>query len=366
MLYLPWSKKHAYSPLIPVDEPTTRYAVRTFRRRSLIRLVRIPMAIVLLLSIFLLFLFPQEGHGKKKQWLDTVGNWRSPVYGVEPIPCHSHNDYLRSPPLFAALGTGCVSVETDIYFDGQELYVSHYEEDRTQNATLSKLYIEPLTEILKAANSGGGDGANRPQAGVFGAAPSQSLVLVIDFKTSASEAWPHVNEALEPLRQRGWLEHWNGTNRVPGPVTVVGSGGVSYKLVTANNTYRDIFLDAPLDSLKDKSDLKKKSMFKYNPSNSHYASAKLDKATGIDITWIGFRNKAGIRKLRTQIHEATDRGLLPRYWGTPGRPRLFRKTLWQVLIREGVGVLNVDDLAAVRELRWTLPWKEPAAVTSQQ
>ncbi|KAK7611021.1 hypothetical protein BKA81DRAFT_222941 [Phyllosticta paracitricarpa] len=358
MLHLPWNKKYVYSPLIPVDEPTKTYAAGAFRGRSLIRYLRMPLAALLLLSILSLCLFPRGGHGEDHPWLDSLGNWRSPVEGVQPIPCHSHNDYLRSPPLYAALGTGCASVEADIWLAGEELYVAHYRGDRTRNITLSNVYIEPLVGILEAANSGGSTGAQGPHAGVFAAAPLQSLVLLVDFKTAGAETWPYFNEALEPLRQRGWLAHWNGTHRIPGPVTVVGTGSLPYNLVTANETYRDVFFDAPLKSLKHKSDTPRKSMFRYNPSNSHYASAKLSTATGIDITWRGLRD-SGLKSMRQQIHEAKIRGLLPRYWGTPGKPRKFRKSLWQVLLKEGVGVLNVDDLAAVRKLRWTL-WKQPA------
>ncbi|KAK8194667.1 hypothetical protein IWZ00DRAFT_187248 [Phyllosticta capitalensis] len=352
MMAFSWNRKYSYSPLIPIDEPKPRHPFEKFRGRPLARLLRIPVAFMLVLLIFLLFYFPREVH----PWLDTWGQWRSPIHGVHPIPCHSHNDYLKSPPLYAALATGCTSIEADIWLDDGELYVGHRKCEITSNDTLSSMYIEPLKQILEAANFNGD--TEGPHSGVFAAAPWQSLVLVIDFKTGGKKTLPHLEKALEPLRQRGWLAHWNGIHRVPGPVTVVGSGSLPYYVVTANTTYRDVFLDAPLHALEHKSDVAKTSTFKYNPSNSHYASTKLSKGTGIKS--LKNLKSDGLERMRSQIHEAKIRGLVPRYWGTPSSPRNLLQKFWSVLLQEGVGVVNVDDLLLIRRLRWKLQWKQPA------
>jgi hypothetical protein len=171
-----------------------------------------------------------------------------------------------------------------------------------------------------------------------------------------------VYEQLAPLRERGWLTHWNGTNRVNRPITVVGSGNTPFELLIANETYRDIFFDAPLEALVDPSDAHpasvsannsvagKARVFKYNPSNSHFASVKFEEAVG--MLWNGELSRAQIGILRTQSKQARMRGLIPRYWGTPRWPRGLRDQIWTVLVKEDIGLLNVDDLRAVRKGHW--------------
>jgi hypothetical protein len=67
-----------------------------------------------------------------------------------PIPCHSHNDYRRTVPLFDALSAGCTSVEADIWLTGNdtELYVGHNRRSLSEKRTLRSLYLDPLIEIL--------------------------------------------------------------------------------------------------------------------------------------------------------------------------------------------------------------------------
>lgn len=49
------------------------------------------------------------------------------------------------------------------------------------------------------------------------------------------------------------LTYFNGTAIIPGPVVVVGTGRAPFDHLTASNTYRDVFFDAPLELLVDMS-----------------------------------------------------------------------------------------------------------------
>ncbi|KAF2086564.1 hypothetical protein K490DRAFT_44386 [Saccharata proteae CBS 121410] len=276
---------------------------------------------------------------------------RSFLRNVLPIPCHSHNDYWRTTPLYSALGTGCISVEADVWIVDEVTYVGHTDSDldRSVNGTLEKLYINPLIEILEARNFARTSENHRPFNGVFAVEPTQSLTLLIDIKSEGYQTWPLVSKALEPLRQRGWLEYWNGEERVPGPITVVGTGNTPFASVMENDTYRDMFMDAPLDMLESDEDRPGSKEYKFNRSNSHYASTRLSKAVGM----VGPKLSPGQTEiLRTQIRQAHERGLLPRYWGTPRWPRGLRDQIWEVLVKENIGLLNVDDLRAVRKGHW--------------
>ncbi|KAI9871713.1 MAG: Altered inheritance of mitochondria protein 6, partial [Pleopsidium flavum] len=94
--------------------------------------------------------------------------------------------------------------------------------------------------------------------GVFDTDSSQSLTLLIDFKTCGAALWPEVLAQLEPLRSRNHLTYFNGTTLIPGPVTVVGIGNTLFDLLVSDTTHRDVFFDAPLDELWEIRELERK------------------------------------------------------------------------------------------------------------
>lgn len=261
-----------------------------------------------------------------------------------PVACHSHNDYWRQRPLYSALGSGCISVEADIWLVNNDLLVGHSFGELDRKKTLRAMYIDPLVKILELMNAPTSTSPEETRAeypkGVFYQEPKQSLTLLIDFKTAGQDLWPHVLNQLKPLSDRGWLTFWNGETRIERPVTVVGTGNTPFEMVTSNATYRDIFFDAPLEALNDN----------YNPSNSFYASSSLTRAVGplFQFTLSGPQTEL----VRKQIYQARDQGLVPRYWGTPRWPRGLRDEFWGLLLKEGVGILNVDDLRAARKGNW--------------
>jgi len=59
-----------------------------------------------------------------------------------------------------------------------------------------------------------------------------------------------------------------------------------------------------------------------------------------------------MRIIRGQIRGAHRRGLKVRYWDLPAWPLGLRNHIWDVLIREGVDILNVDDLRSVSKMAW--------------
>lgn len=239
------------------------------------------------------------------------------------------------------------------------------------------MYLDPLAGILGAMNpSKMAYHHIEDPLGVYYNDPKQTLTLLVDFKTSGVETWSLLYEQLQPLREGGWLTHWNGKDRVERPLTVVVSGSADFDLLVANKTYRDIFYDAPLDALEDEADLRStlegnldhafaddSQRFKYNPTNSHLASVSFHKAIG-SVRWAGL-SSGQIEKLRKQIANAKERKLIPRYWGTPRWPRGLRDMLWGILVQEDVGLLNVDDLRAVRKGHWGL-WPHEGPRTRYQ
>lgn len=269
-------------------------------------------------------------------------------------------------PLYSAIEAGCIGVEADVWLFNEELYVGHDMASLTRNRTLKSLYIDPLVEILEGQNPiteffNGTVSKN----GVFDTEPEQTLALLIDFKSEGHGLWPYVTAALEPLRERGYLTYRNeSTSRnVEGPITVVATGNAPFELVTSDaaNVHHDIFFDAPLDQMGDdpvktmaENSTASAATDTYNDGNSYYASVKFGKAIGYLPTG-KFSNKQ-MERLRGQIRGAHSRGLKARYWDLPFWPIGLRNYVWEVLVDEGIDLLNVDDLKGATQRDWS-KWK---------
>ncbi|RHZ64426.1 uncharacterized protein CDV56_104555 [Aspergillus thermomutatus] len=304
------------------------------------------LKVLSLLWTGLVHLFPDDLDARLDAWVFPGGrpsifsHWTT--HGITPVQCHSHNDYWRPVPLFSALRAGCIGVEADIWLSGDDLLVGHNRFTLHHATTLRSLYLDPLLDLLERHNTRSSrlqpDRNAQDLAGVFAHNPSQTLVLLIDFKSDGNDTWSYLVEQLAPLRESGYLTHFNGAETVQRPVTVVASGDAPFHLIAANSTYRDIFLDAPLDNLDQRA-----AASDYNYTNSYYASVDFRKTIG-SLSRNRF-SQDQLARVREQVAAAHDRGLKVRYWGTPTWPRGLRNHVWHVLVREGVDFINVDDLA---------------------
>jgi hypothetical protein len=270
-------------------------------------------------------------------------------------------------------------VEADIWLDGDELRVGHTMRTILPDQSLRSLYLGPLLDILEQHNPARNLSSTETKSlieakdfspvGIFVTEPDQPLVLLIDFKSSPELLWPILMKHLQPLRKKGYLTHFNGTTLIQRPITVVATGSAPFHRIQASSTYRDIFYDAPLDKLVPiPSELKPEpgpgsesktnhisdpdSDSPYTKYNSYYAS--VDFHASIGSLPLGRLSQDQLAKVRAQIAAAHDLGLKVRYWGTPGWPVGLRNYVWRVLVREGVDMLNVDDLRAASRADWTM------------
>ena len=213
---------------------------------------------------------------------------------------------------------------------------------------------------------------------MFDEEPTQSLILLVDVKTDGEQTWPFVVAQLEPLRERGWLTFMQDGVVHNRAVTVVGTGNTPFDLLTRNETYRDTFFDAPLermweplpDALTSTDDINEASLptpslppidsgqgmigisptSSFSQENSYYASVAYGKAVG--RPWTGKVTDKQLKIIRGHVRGAHRRGLKVRYWNLPSWPVGVRNHVWKVLVREGVDVLNVDDLWGVGRVEW--------------
>ena len=161
-------------------------------------------------------------------------------------------------------------------------------------------------------------------------------------KTAGLETFDAVIKALEPLREKGYLTTLkDGEVMTYGPVTVIGTGENPLHRV-ASVPDRDYFFDAPLANLDDP---------EYSDVNgliSPIASTDFASAVGdITVDTDPILTDKQLKVLRNQIATATKRGIGARYWNTPYFPIRKRNLVWRTLLREGVTLLNADDLDAV-------------------
>ncbi|KAL8652015.1 MAG: hypothetical protein Q9226_004444 [Calogaya cf. arnoldii] len=387
--------------------------LRQLKSRSCVRFGLGTLIFLALIQLFtvlscLLIVFVPDGiHRITDRWgqLGHIGqglsSWPTDFSrGILPIPCHSHNDYWRRVPLYSAIEAGCISVEADVWLIHEELYVGHSLASLTPNRTLASLYVDPLVQILEKQNptTKFHPNGNVSQYGVFDTVPEQSLTLLIDFKTSGSALFPYVLSALEPLRSRGHLTYRNGTQTVNRPITVVGTGSTPFSLVESDlaNPHHDIFFDAPLaamwegfpgealapalksESLVYGADIEAslpedaaaeqeqhpgseddmgqgmsgapQNLNAYTSENSVYASVSFAQAIGHVL--YGKLSDAQMNLIRGHIRGAHRRGLKARYWELPFWPIGLRNYVWDVLVKEGVDILNVDDLNGATKTDW--------------
>ncbi|KAJ5223422.1 hypothetical protein N7468_007964 [Penicillium chermesinum] len=260
---------------------------------------------------------------------------------ILPIPVHSHNDYWRNEPFWTGLSKGCTSTEADVWLYNGTLYVGHDQSALTSSRTLESLYINPILEVLDRQNPKSPFVPAPTKNGVWDTDTTQTLYFFIDVKTSGPETFKAVIEALEPLRAKGYLTSVKDGKTLNGPVTIIGTGETPLEMITSVAD-RDYFFDAPLAKLKDP---------QYSEINglvAPIASTDFQAVVGkVTLDTDPVLNEGQLQVLRQQIADANERGIGARYWNTPHFPIRTRNLVWRTLLREGVALLNADDLDAV-------------------
>ncbi|KAF7882315.1 uncharacterized protein EAF01_011767 [Botrytis porri] len=273
---------------------------------------------------------------------------------IIPINCWSHNDEHQKIPLYTALAAGCIAIEADCFIPSyyrsfsflgslfsyfisspkikvpeNDLLVGHVTSELNPARTLSSLYLDPLLEILIQQNKAAGNPEKK--VGVWNENPYLSLHLTIDYKSISSgyDGISILYALLEPLRTAGFLTCYNSITEklIPGPITIVGTGDADFELIC---DYESIFIfkDARFFNF----------MSSQNPCNSLYVSGNISNSIGRFSKSKG-PSKEQVKIIRNECREVKERGLIPRYWGTPDN-----EEWWRILVESGVEVLNCDDL----------------------
>ena len=253
--------------------------------------------------------------------------------GIIPKALHSHNDYWRPLPFYSALSVGAVSVEADVWLYNGTLYVGHEESALTEDRTFDALYVQPILSVLRKMNPDSPfltEGSTKN--GVYDTDSGQTLYLFVDVKTDGPTTFPHVIDALQPLRSARYLTTLSKSGITTGAVTVIGTGNTPLNQIQGVSK-RDYFYDAPLPFLATS-----------NITSDISLTANWDFVDVFGEVRNQTFNSTQMETLEKQVATAHAKGIAVRYWDLPGWPIGTRNAVWRILWDAGVDLINVDDL----------------------
>jgi hypothetical protein len=232
-------------------------------------------------------------------------------FAQQVVPGHAHNDYLNNPALFESLDAKLISVEADIHFMKDDLYVAHVRPlFRNRKRSLENLYLKPLFQHVQENNGKVYPNYDGP------------FYLMIDFKGGSVEMYNRLIELLE--KYKSMLTVMENGELKQGAVTVFLSGSRPYEAIVHSEP-KLAFLDGR------PSDIGKQVPAQVMPVISdHYRN---------HLSWNGKgempdEQKLKLRKLVSKVHAE---GKKLRLWASPDKPNA-----WKTFKEIGIDLINTD------------------------
>lgn len=249
--------------------------------------------------------------------------------GVTTHPVHSHNTYDNGG-MVKALANGCISIEADVWMQSNELYIAHTTGEIDTTKTLDTMYLDGLYKLLQESQQQGTNG-------IFVENPSQTLYLLIDSKSSASDTYPLIKQKMQKFIDNNLLTYYDNNQQswVVKPLTVVLTG--NQPDVTSETT-RYFTLDGDLTKVKNSEqidDIKKYSLV---------ASADMTKYLGSGLFQIREFSSSEQKALSQGFSTATANGLKSRLYGGVTWLGALQSRENQQLYELGETLINIDDV----------------------
>jgi hypothetical protein len=227
-----------------------------------------------------------------------------------PLP-HAHNDYMHERPLLDALANGFSSVEADVFLVNGELLIGHDQSQLRPGKTLTALYLEPLSQRIKA--QGG-----RVQK------DAETFYLLIDFKTDGETTYTALKNQLKPYHSL--LSAFDDSTTKINALTIIISGNRP-KSTMAKESQRWVGYDGRVSDLA-------------NKPNRHLIPWISDNWRS-HFRWDGRGNMPAEeqRKLESLVQQVHANGQMLRLWAVPDTP-----ASWTVQQNAGVDFINSDRL----------------------
>jgi alkaline phosphatase len=241
---------------------------------------------------------------------------------------HSHNDYHQNIPLLKAYADEMGSIEADVFLKKGVLYVAHDTTEIRPEATLTKVYLDPLARFYVK-------NGNQPYKN-----PSLTLQLVIDIKED------HI-KVLAQLMQD--LKAYNN-------IFNSATNKKAIKLVVSG----DMPTPAMFKNFPDYISFDGRPAIPYTPDQlKRIAMISQDLKVFTEWNGKGTPTKPDEAKMRSAVEQAHQMGKPFRFWATQDSPNT-----WIVLQELGADWINTDhpdQLAAFYQNRGKLEYTNPKA-----
>lgn len=252
-------------------------------------------------------------------WTITSCNFRNKGKTLV-IPAHSHNDYEQVKPLIDAIKYKFRSIEVDVFFIGDSLFLAHDFNQIKEGITLRKLYLDPLKEIILKNNGS-----------VYG--KGTELILLVDIKGDGLETYKVLHQILESYK--GMFTSYNKNIKISGAITVIVSGNRPFEYMQ-KQIVRYAGYDGRISDL-----------------DSRIASSLMPLVSDNwqnHFKWKGEGEMPNDEKdkLELIVEKCHENGYMLRFWATPDKPGIERNVVWNKLKKAHVDLIGSDDSKALQ------------------
>mgnify|MGYP000072366596 CR=1 FL=1 len=221
-----------------------------------------------------------------------------------PSNAHAHNDYENAIPFFTAYNQGFGSIEADIFFYNDSLFVGHTFTDIKKKRTIQTLYLDPLhNKIIENKQYPFADSV-------------LSLQLLIDIKTDPERT---IRKLIEVLNTYPTII---GCNKVK--IVITGNRPKQTEFIHYPNY---LYFDGELEKSYSANELNKIALF-----SADFTSYSKWNGKGIMV-------KAESEKIDSIINTVHAKGKKIRFWASPDY-----LNVWQQFINKKIDFINTDHV----------------------
>lgn len=211
---------------------------------------------------------------------------------------HSHNDYLQTVPFWSAYANDLGSIEADVFYKNETLYVTHSESEIIKERTIQSLYFQPLQKIIELELGN-----------------QQEIQLLIDIK---SDPYETLDKLISTLKN--YPDIINNEK-----ISIVISGNRPDEKDYTNYADYIKFDHQNLEMLEDKKAWEKIALVSLNFKDFSEWNGK------------GRLTAGDYKKVKTVIDSVHSLGKPFRFWGAPDS-----KTAWKVFKELNMDFINTD------------------------
>ncbi len=224
---------------------------------------------------------------------------------------HSHNDYLKTTPLWGALNNGCTSIEIDVFSHKNELKIAHIGFALNIRKNITDLYLKPIAAYLK-------------EKGTIYPNTNEPLILMVQFNTDTDTSLKLLNEAITPYKEYFTYYKDDSVYNKELKLVITGKGFSYHQVQDLDSVF--VFLDGSANHCETDfpAKLVPRGSAKYSSHFKWKGKGKMPEDQ--------------LEKLRTYVQKAKECDKNLRFYAMPENINI-----WNTFIDEGVQWMNIDN-----------------------